>query len=123
MRVQYEGAVYHLMSRGDRREVIFQDEQDRQMFIETLGQCCGRTGWQVHALCLMPNHFHLVVETPQANLVAGTAGESGGACRADRAGRTAQGEVDGSAAGVQSERASGEGAASVAAASGDDGDV
>ena len=71
MRVQYEGAVYHLMSRGDRREVIFQDEQDRQLFIETLGQCCGRTGWQVHALCLMPNHFHLVVETPQANLVAG----------------------------------------------------
>ena len=59
------------MSRGDRREVIFQDEQDRQMFIETLGQCCGRTGWQVHALCLMPNHFHLVVETPQANLVEG----------------------------------------------------
>ena len=71
MRVQYEGAVYHLMSRGDRREVIFHDEQDRQRFIETLGQCCGRTGWQVHALCLMPNHFHLVVETPQANLVAG----------------------------------------------------
>ena len=71
MRVQYEGAVYHLMSRGDRREVIFHDEQDRQRFIETLGQCWGRTGWQVHALCLMPNHFHLVVETPQANLVAG----------------------------------------------------
>src|SRR6266567_9240041 len=71
MRVQYEGAVYHLMSRGDRREVIFHDEQDRQRFIETLGQCCGRTGWQVHALCLMPNHFHLVAETPQANLVEG----------------------------------------------------
>ena len=36
-----------------------------------LGEACARTGWQVHALCLMPNHFHLVVETPQGNLVAG----------------------------------------------------
>ena len=69
IRVQYEGAVYHVMSRGDRREVIFQGDPDREMFVEALGQCCWRTGWQVHALCLMPNHFHLVVETPQANLV------------------------------------------------------
>lgn len=60
-----------MMSRGDRREAIFKDERDRETFIEVLGQCCGRTGWQVHALCLMDNHFHLVVETPQANLVAG----------------------------------------------------
>jgi REP element-mobilizing transposase RayT len=59
------------MIRGDRREVIFKDDQDRQGFVETLGECCGRTGWEVHALCLMPNHFHLVVETPLANLVAG----------------------------------------------------
>ena len=59
------------MSRGDHREAIFRDDQDRELFLETLGECCGRTGWQVHALCLMPNHFHLVLETPQANLVAG----------------------------------------------------
>jgi len=59
------------MNRGDRREPIFHDEADRQRFIETLGEACGKTGWQVHAFCLMPNHFHLVVETPQANLVAG----------------------------------------------------
>jgi putative transposase len=71
MRVQYEGAVYHVMSRGDHREVIFKGDPDREMFLEILGQCCVRTGWQVHALCLMPNHFHLVLETPQANLVAG----------------------------------------------------
>jgi REP element-mobilizing transposase RayT len=70
-RVQYEGAIYHLMSRGDHGEVIFKDDWDRETFLETLGQCCARTGWQVHALCLMGNHFHLVVETPRANLVAG----------------------------------------------------
>jgi REP element-mobilizing transposase RayT len=60
-----QGARYHLMSRGDRRELIFLDEKDRQQFLFTLGQACGKTGWQVHAYCLMSNHFHLVVETPQ----------------------------------------------------------
>lgn len=72
LRLQYEGAVYHVMNRGDRREPIFQDDRDRETFLETLGQCCARTGWQVHALRLMPNYFHLVVETPDANLVART---------------------------------------------------
>jgi REP element-mobilizing transposase RayT len=70
-RVQYEGAIYHLMSRGDRQEAIFKDDQDGETFLETLGQCCTRTGWRVHALCLMGNHFHLVAETPRANLVEG----------------------------------------------------
>ena len=59
------------MNRGDRREPIFKDERDHQQFLETLGQACAKTAWQVHAYCLMPNHFHLVLETPQANLVAG----------------------------------------------------
>src|SRR5437660_9717157 len=71
LRIQYPGAVYHVMNRGDRREPIFHDDADRQRFIETLGEVCGKTGWQVHAYCLMPNHFHLVVETPLPNLVAG----------------------------------------------------
>jgi putative transposase len=71
LRVEYEGALYHVMNRGDRREAIFLDDEDRQCFLTTLGQACAKTGWQVHALCLMGNHFHLVVETPQANLVAG----------------------------------------------------
>lgn len=66
-----ESAIYHVMNRGDRRKAIFQDDCDRRCFLETLGQCCAKTGWQVHALCLMGNHFHLVIETPQANLVAG----------------------------------------------------
>lgn len=60
-----------MMNRGDRREAIFLEEADRELFLETLGQACGKTGWQVHAYCLMSNHFHLVVETPRANLVAG----------------------------------------------------
>ncbi len=71
LRVEYPGAIYHVMSRGDRREEIFKDDDDRGMFLETLGEACGKTGWEVHAFCLMGNHFHLVVETPAANLVAG----------------------------------------------------
>src|SRR5882672_2677179 len=71
LRIEYPGALYHLMNRGDRREPIFKDDLDRQRFLVTFGQVCEKTGWQVHAYCLMPNHFHLVIETPQANLVAG----------------------------------------------------
>src|SRR5437762_1787313 len=71
LRVQYPGAIYHVMNRGDRREPIFKDDADRARFLETLGQCCTKTEWQVHAWCLMNNHFHLVIETPKANLVAG----------------------------------------------------
>jgi REP element-mobilizing transposase RayT len=59
------------MNRGNRKEIIFRDDLDRQRFLETLGNACLKTGWQVHAYCLMPNHFHLVLETPQANLVEG----------------------------------------------------
>jgi putative transposase len=71
LRVEYPGAIYHVMNRGDRREPIIRDDVDRKRFLDTLGEACAKTGWQVHALCLMGNHFHLVVETPQANLVAG----------------------------------------------------
>jgi putative transposase len=71
LRIEYEGAIYHVMNRGDRREPIFIDDADRQRFVETLAEACAKTNWQVHAYVLMPNHFHLVVETPQPNLVAG----------------------------------------------------
>jgi REP element-mobilizing transposase RayT len=59
------------MNRGDHREAIFHSNKDREVFLQTLGQACEKTDWQVHAWCLMSNHFHLVVETPRANLVAG----------------------------------------------------
>jgi REP element-mobilizing transposase RayT len=71
LRIEYEGAIYHVMNRGDRRELIYLEDSDREMFLEALGQACEKTGWQIHAYCLMPNHFHLVVETPRANLVSG----------------------------------------------------
>jgi REP element-mobilizing transposase RayT len=63
--------MYHVMNRGDQREDIFRDDQDRQRFLSTLGEACGKTEWQVHAYCLMRNHFHLVLESPQPNLVFG----------------------------------------------------
>ena len=44
LRVEYEGAIYHLMNRGDRREPIFKDDKDRELFLQTLGQCCTKTG-------------------------------------------------------------------------------
>lgn len=71
LRIEYPGAIYHVMNRGDRREPIFEDDTDRQRFVTTLAEACAKTDWQVHAYCLMNNHFHLVVETPEANLVAG----------------------------------------------------
>jgi REP element-mobilizing transposase RayT len=70
-RIEYAGAVYHVLSRGNRREEIFRDDPDRGCFLETLGQACGRTGWRVHAFVLMGNHYHLLLETPEPNLVAG----------------------------------------------------
>ena len=57
------------MNRGDRREPIFVDDEDRQLFLKILGETCEKTGWVVHALCRINNHFHLVAETPRANLV------------------------------------------------------
>jgi REP element-mobilizing transposase RayT len=71
LRIEYVGARYHVMSRGDRQEAIFSDDADRQQFLRTLGEACLKTGWQVHAYCLMNNHFHLVVDTPQPNLSVG----------------------------------------------------
>jgi REP element-mobilizing transposase RayT len=71
MRIEYAGAIYHVMSRGDRREPIFLDEGDRHDFLKTLAEACAKTGFAVHAYCLMKNHFHLVLETPEGNLVAG----------------------------------------------------
>jgi putative transposase len=65
--------MYHVMSRGDQREDIFLDDVDRHDFIRTLAEACQKTDWQVHAYCLMRNHSHLVVETPNANLVSGMA--------------------------------------------------
>ena len=71
LRIEYPGAMYHVMNRGDQREDMFRDDDDREKFLCTLGEACAKTEWQVHAYCLMRNHFHLVLETPQPNLVFG----------------------------------------------------
>ena len=71
LRLEYPGAIYHVMSRGDRKEPVFQDGGDCHDFLKTLGEACQKTRFEVQAYCLMKNHFHLVVETPEGNLVAG----------------------------------------------------
>ena len=69
LRLEYPGTSYNTMNCGDRREPIFRDDQDRKRFLKILGETCAKANWQVHAYCLMLNHFHLVVETSQGNLV------------------------------------------------------
>jgi REP element-mobilizing transposase RayT len=71
LRLELAGGLYHVTSRGDRREDIYVDDDDREAWLEVLGQCCERYNWAIHAWCQMTNHFHLVVETPLANLSAG----------------------------------------------------
>ena len=71
LRIEFPGALYHVLSRGDQRQDIFVDETDPEIFLTTLSEACLKTGWQVHAYCLMRNHFHIILETPQPNLVAG----------------------------------------------------
>jgi REP-associated tyrosine transposase len=71
LRVQLAGGVYHVVSRGNRQQAIFCDETDYLRFLELLGVVVSRFGWRCHAYCLMPNHFHLVIETPEANISAG----------------------------------------------------
>ena len=71
LRIEFPGAFYHVMARGNRRETIFHDDDDRRFFLATLSEACAMTGWRVHAWVLMGNHYHLFIETPEANLVAG----------------------------------------------------
>lgn len=71
LRIGYSGALYHLTSRGNAREAIFLDDTDRQMFLHGLAAVVERYCWQIHAYCLMGNHYHLLAETPQPNLSLG----------------------------------------------------
>ena len=71
LRIEYAGALYHVTSRGDRQEAIFDDDQDRRAFLNVLGEVVFRFRWRCHAYCLMGNHYHLMIETPEANLTKG----------------------------------------------------
>lgn len=71
LRLEFHGALYHLTSRGDHREPIFLDDADRKTFLDLLGKEVRQQGWICYAYCLMHNHYHLLIETPEPNLVQG----------------------------------------------------
>jgi putative transposase len=71
LRIELAGGLYHVTSRGDRREAIFRDDQDRRDWLTRLGEVCAHFNWRCHAYCEMTNHYHFVVETPDANLSRG----------------------------------------------------
>ncbi|MBZ0092970.1 MAG: transposase [Sulfuricellaceae bacterium] len=71
IRIEFPDALYHVTARGDRREDIFEDDPDRLMFLATLEQVMTQFNWICHAWCLMDNHYHLLVQTPDGNLSKG----------------------------------------------------
>jgi REP element-mobilizing transposase RayT len=71
LRIEYPGAVYHVTFRGNEKKPVFKDEQDRLNFLNTLQHANKRYNWICHAYCLMTNHYHLLVETPDGNLSIG----------------------------------------------------
>lgn len=71
LRIEYPGALYHITSRGNARADIYLTDTDRNQFLMILGQVCGHYHWQCYAWCLMSNHYHLVIETAEANLSKG----------------------------------------------------
>lgn len=71
LRLEFRGALYHVTSRGDGQEAIYTDDTDRERCLDVLAGTVERFNWRVHAYCLMGNHYHLLVETPEANLAQG----------------------------------------------------
>lgn len=71
LRIEHAGAVYHVTSRGNERKAVFRTDQDRIRFLNTLQHVNKRHNWICHAYCLMDNHYHLLVETPDGNLAIG----------------------------------------------------
>jgi putative transposase len=67
-RIQYDGAYYHVLSRGNEGRDIFHDDEDREMFLETLGEACERFDVEIYAFVLMTNHYHILLQTTSANL-------------------------------------------------------
>ena len=71
LRLEYEGALYHVTARGNGRQAIFLDDTDRRLFLDLLGREVEQQQWRCYAYCLMDNHYHLLLETPEGNLSRG----------------------------------------------------
>jgi putative transposase len=71
LRLEFPNALYYVTARGDRRENIFEDDQDRHAFLATLAQVVKQFNWLCYAYCLMDNHYHLLIQTPDSNLSKG----------------------------------------------------
>ena len=71
LRIEFVGALYHVTSRGDLREVIFEDEEGWLTFLSVLAEVVSRYNWICHGYCLLTNHYHLLIETPEGNLSKG----------------------------------------------------
>ena len=71
LRIEYPGGVYHVTGRGNARQDVFLDNEDRQSFLDLLQKVNKRFNWLCHAYCLMDNHYHLLIETPEGNLSQG----------------------------------------------------
>lgn len=71
LRIEYPGAVYHVTARGNEKKPIFRDAGDRELFLDLLKRVNDRHQWLCHAYCLMDNHYHLLIETPEGNLSQG----------------------------------------------------
>ena len=71
LRLEFPGAIYHITARGNAQEAIFLDDDDKLSFLAVLAEVVSRFGWLCHAYCLMDNHYHLLIETPDGNLSQG----------------------------------------------------
>ncbi len=71
LRIEFAGALYHVTSRGNGREDIYLDDEDRELFMLVLDECCELFNWSIYSWCQMTNHYHLLIETPDANLSQG----------------------------------------------------
>src|SRR5262249_35613355 len=74
LRIEFEGAIYHVMARGNARQQIVRDDDDRQRLLADLERSVVRCGWELPAFVVMGNHLHLLVKTPRANLGRGMQG-------------------------------------------------